>query len=62
MVRKEIQNLLNAEGRRSNPRARRIVTNSRLISVFFLLPFLELLFVVFSLVFEKRSLASVSHN
>ena len=45
---RETQNVLIAVGRRSNPRPSRIFANSKLISIFFLLHFLELLFVVFS--------------
>ena len=56
---RETQNLLIPVGRRSNPRTSRIVANSRLISIFFLLLFLELLSVLFSLVFAKRSFPSV---
>ena len=56
---RETQNLYTAVGGRSNPIPGRIFffTNSRLI--FTLLHFLELLFVVFSLVFAKRVFASV---
>ena len=48
----ETQNLLIAVGHRSNPRPIRISANSRL-SFFFLLLFLELLSVVFLLMFAK---------
>ena len=46
---RDTQNLLIAVGRRSNPRLSRIFANSKFFSIF-LLHFLELIFVVFSLV------------
>ena len=61
MVRREARSLLIAVAHRSNPKPSRIFANSKLFSVFFSLHFLEMLFVVFSLVFAKRSFASVSN-
>ena len=55
---RETQNLLIAVGRRSNSRSSRFFLLIRGLVLFFL-HFLELLFVVFSLVFAKRILASV---
>ena len=56
----ETQSLLIAVDRRSSPRPSRFFAKSRLFFYFFLLRYLETLFVMFSLVFAKRSFASVS--
>ena len=56
---RENQNLLIAVGRRLNPRPGKFFANSRLFFNFFLLPFLELLFVEFSLVCANQSFVSV---
>ena len=55
---RETQYLMVSIVHRSNPRPSRIFANSRLISIFYLFT-IELLYVVFSLVFAKQSFASV---